>query len=106
LISVLNVTKGYAARETIAAVNGAVKLAERSGDLNQLISFMTWRGSTLLVSGDLVGAGASYDRAGTCRGRRHCHPSCVHPSWAAYRVVFSWRSKRRRGALLCMVGSV
>jgi tetratricopeptide (TPR) repeat protein len=63
LVSIFNVTKGYAAPETITAVESAIALAEKSRDLNRLVNFLTWRGSTLLVSGDLVGANASLDRA-------------------------------------------
>jgi class 3 adenylate cyclase/tetratricopeptide (TPR) repeat protein len=63
VIALLNVAKGYAAPETIEAVEGAIALAEKSGDLRRLANFLTSRGSTLTVSGDLQGASRILDRA-------------------------------------------
>ena len=62
-IAVLNVTNGYAAPETIEAVERAIALAEKAGDPRTLVNLLTSRGSTLTVSGDLRSAGAILDRA-------------------------------------------
>jgi tetratricopeptide (TPR) repeat protein len=63
IVSMLNVTRGYAAPETISAVESAIALAEKRDDLDQLVNLLTSRGSTLLVSGDLPGANVILDRA-------------------------------------------
>jgi tetratricopeptide (TPR) repeat protein len=63
ILSMFNVTKGYAAPETISAVESAIALAEKGRDLNQLVNLLTSRGNTLLVSGDLSGANVICDRA-------------------------------------------
>jgi tetratricopeptide (TPR) repeat protein len=63
VVSMLNITKGYAAPETIKAVDSAVALAEKNGDLTQLFNLLTSRGSTHLISGDFAGASAILDRA-------------------------------------------
>jgi tetratricopeptide (TPR) repeat protein len=61
--AMLNITRGYAARETINAVENAIALAERNGDLTQLANLLTSRGATHLISGDFSGAAAILDRA-------------------------------------------
>jgi tetratricopeptide (TPR) repeat protein len=63
IISVANVTKGYAAPETIKAVDEAIALAERTGGFSELVSLLASRASTLLVSGHLRRANQVADRA-------------------------------------------
>jgi class 3 adenylate cyclase/tetratricopeptide (TPR) repeat protein len=54
LFNCLNVTKGYAAAETMAASERAATLAEKSGNLAQLVSSLSLRATTIVLSGDLV----------------------------------------------------
>jgi hypothetical protein len=62
-VSLLNVTKKYAARETVEAVETAIALAEKCGDLNQLAKLLASRGGTLLVAGDFSAAASALNRA-------------------------------------------
>ncbi len=59
----LRVTKGYAAPETIAATDRAAALAEKSGNLAQLVNWVGSRCFTAFNSGDLPAAGALADQA-------------------------------------------
>jgi tetratricopeptide (TPR) repeat protein len=70
VLSMLNVTKGYAAPETVEAAETAVALAEKCGDLNQLAKLLASRGGTLLVSGDFSAAASTLDRALLLGGRQ------------------------------------
>jgi tetratricopeptide (TPR) repeat protein len=63
VVAMLNVIKGYAAPETINAVQRAITLAEKNGDLNQLVNLLTTQGGAFLVSGDFSNAAATFDRA-------------------------------------------
>ena len=63
VVSMLSITKGYAAPETIEATERATALAERSGNFKQLANWLTQRGSALLVSSELSAAGALADQA-------------------------------------------
>jgi tetratricopeptide (TPR) repeat protein len=62
LAQVLQRTRGYAAPETAAAAARASALAEKSGNLAQLVlqGFLVWR--SVLVSGDYPGAAALADQ--------------------------------------------
>ncbi len=62
VVSMLSVTRGYAARETIEAIEQAISLAERNGNLTQKVNWLTLRGSTLLVSGELSAAATTLDQ--------------------------------------------
>jgi class 3 adenylate cyclase/tetratricopeptide (TPR) repeat protein len=62
VVSLLYVIKGYAARETIEATEYAAALAEKSGNLTQLVDVMVSRGFTAYFSGDIMAAGALADR--------------------------------------------
>jgi tetratricopeptide (TPR) repeat protein len=62
-LSMLGALKGYAAAETIQATEQAISLAEKSGDVVQLVNWLTSRGSNLLISGELIAAGATLDQA-------------------------------------------
>jgi tetratricopeptide (TPR) repeat protein len=62
-LSVLCAMKGYAAVETIQATEQAMSLAEKSGNVVQLVNWLTSRGSNLLISGELITAGATLDQA-------------------------------------------
>jgi len=54
LFGCLNVTKGYAAPETMSASERAAAFAEKSGNLAQLVSSLSSRATTTVLSGDLV----------------------------------------------------
>jgi class 3 adenylate cyclase/tetratricopeptide (TPR) repeat protein len=58
VVQMLWVTRGYAAPETIAATERAATLAEKSGNLAQLVNLMILRGVSALVAGDIPAAGA------------------------------------------------
>jgi class 3 adenylate cyclase/tetratricopeptide (TPR) repeat protein len=73
IYSMLKITKGYAAPETIQAVETAIALAEKIGDLGQLFNLLTSLGSTHLIAGDYSGSSATLDRALELTGR-HCIP--------------------------------
>jgi class 3 adenylate cyclase/tetratricopeptide (TPR) repeat protein len=62
IVAMLNVTKGYAAPATVAAVENTVALAEKAGNIAQLLPLLMSRGPALVVSGDLAGASAIADR--------------------------------------------
>ena len=61
-VSMLSATNGYAAPETTEAIEQALSLAEKSGDVTQLANWLTSRASAVLVSGDLAVAGALANR--------------------------------------------
>jgi len=61
--SMLAITRGYAAPETTEAIERAIPLAERSGNLRQLAKLLMTRGSIFLVAGNLSTAAAFADRA-------------------------------------------
>jgi tetratricopeptide (TPR) repeat protein len=63
IIALLHVTKGYAAPDTVEAVESAIALAETSGDVKTLVSLLASRGSTLTIGGDLKAASRILDRA-------------------------------------------
>jgi tetratricopeptide (TPR) repeat protein len=63
IVSMLHATKGYAAPETLDAVEHAKALASKSGNLTQLVVLMILRGITAFTSGDLPTAGALADQA-------------------------------------------
>ena len=58
----LYVTKGYTAPETIEATEWAAGLAQKSGNLTQLVDVMVSRGFTAYFSGGSTTAGALADR--------------------------------------------
>ena len=62
-LSMLDAMKGYAAPETIQATEQAISLAKKNGDVTQLINWLTSRGSTLLISGELLAADTTLDQA-------------------------------------------
>ena len=78
VISMLWITRGYAAPETIHATEHAAALAEKSGNLKQLVALMTNRGYTIFHSGDLPGAGALADQALELALRDRAHVSLAH----------------------------
>ena len=55
--------RGYAEPETIEATERAAALAEKSGNLAQLVGWMSTRGNTAHDSGDLPAASALADQA-------------------------------------------
>jgi tetratricopeptide (TPR) repeat protein len=61
--NVLWVTKGWAAPESLEATARAAALAEKSGNLGQLITLVLTKGINALVSGDMPAAGALADQA-------------------------------------------
>jgi class 3 adenylate cyclase/tetratricopeptide (TPR) repeat protein len=62
VVSMLYVTSGFAAPETIAAVESAVALAEKNGNLNQMVDWLTSRSTSLLISGELSAAATILDQ--------------------------------------------
>jgi tetratricopeptide (TPR) repeat protein len=61
VVSMLYVTKGYTAPETVEATEWAAELAQKSGNLTQLVDVMVSRGFTAYFSGDSTTAGALAD---------------------------------------------
>jgi class 3 adenylate cyclase/tetratricopeptide (TPR) repeat protein len=58
VVTMLQMTRGYAADETREATERATALAERSGNLSQLVDWISRRSSAAFVSGDLPAADA------------------------------------------------
>jgi class 3 adenylate cyclase/tetratricopeptide (TPR) repeat protein len=58
VVQMLWVTRGYAAPETIDATERAAALADKSGNLAQLVNLMILRGVSAFVSGDLPAGSA------------------------------------------------
>jgi class 3 adenylate cyclase/tetratricopeptide (TPR) repeat protein len=58
VVSMLQMTRGYAADETKEAIERAATLAERSNNLSQLVDWINRRWSAAFVSGDLPAADA------------------------------------------------
>jgi class 3 adenylate cyclase/tetratricopeptide (TPR) repeat protein len=58
VVQMLWVTRGYAAPETIDATERAAALAEKSGNLAQLVNLMILRGVSAFVAGDIPAASA------------------------------------------------
>jgi class 3 adenylate cyclase/tetratricopeptide (TPR) repeat protein len=63
VVQLLSITRGYGAPETIEAAERAAALAERSGNLTQLVDWLIRRGITAIMSGDLLAAGGALDQA-------------------------------------------
>ena len=63
IIGLLYITKGFAASETKDAIARAATLAEKSGNLKQLVSSVSSRVMIALFSGDLPAAAALADQA-------------------------------------------
>jgi len=63
VVQVLQVTSGHSAPETADAIARAAALAEKTGNLTQLVGSMITRGFTVHFSGDLPAAGALADQA-------------------------------------------
>ena len=71
VVSMLHATRGYAAPETLDAVEHTKALAAKSGNLTQLVSLIIFRGITAFTSGDLPTAGALADQALEIALREH-----------------------------------
>jgi tetratricopeptide (TPR) repeat protein len=63
LFWMLQVTRGWVAPETVAALERAGMLAEKCGNLGELIRWMVQRGNQALFAGELGRAGALADQA-------------------------------------------
>src|SRR6266851_5527250 len=63
VVQMLYVTRGYGAPETNEAAERAAALAEKSGNLTQLVDWLIRRGITANMSGDLLAAGGALDHA-------------------------------------------
>ncbi|MBV8773285.1 MAG: AAA family ATPase [Deltaproteobacteria bacterium] len=63
LVSILHLTRGWTAPETVAATERLEMLARRSGNLRQLIGSMTTRCLHAYIGGELRAAGALADEA-------------------------------------------
>jgi class 3 adenylate cyclase/tetratricopeptide (TPR) repeat protein len=62
VVSMLYVTSGFAAPETIAAVESAVVLAEKNSNFNEMVDWLTSRSTSLLISGELSASAAMLDQ--------------------------------------------
>jgi tetratricopeptide (TPR) repeat protein len=67
--NMLWITRGWASRDSIDAIERAASLAERSGNLKQLITLLLTKGVNVLNSGDSSAAVAIADRALDLAGR-------------------------------------
>jgi hypothetical protein len=63
LVRMLHLTRGYPAPETIDATRRAAALAEKSGNLRELLNLRIATGVNALSSGDFPAAGANADDA-------------------------------------------
>ena len=63
IVFMLNATRGFTAAETIDAGQRAAALAEKSGNLKQLVDSVVSRAHTAVISGDLTAAGKLLDEA-------------------------------------------
>jgi len=63
VVRMLFITRGYSAPESIEAADRAVTLAEKTGNLRQLINLILSRGFTAVIGGDLLNGTALADRA-------------------------------------------
>ncbi|MGA2409814.1 MAG: AAA family ATPase, partial [Candidatus Binataceae bacterium] len=90
VVAMLYVTRGFAAPETIAAVENAVALAEKSGNVNQMVNWLTSRSSTLLISGELSAAAAMLDRTLELTAR-HRNPLDLGPLYQLLTITRYWR---------------
>jgi class 3 adenylate cyclase/tetratricopeptide (TPR) repeat protein len=71
VVSMLHATRGYAASETLDAVEHTKALAAKSGNLTQLVGLIISRGITAFSSGDLSTAAALADQALDIALREH-----------------------------------
>ena len=90
VVSMLYVTSGFAAPETIAAVESAVALAEKSSNLNQMVDWLTSRSTSLLISGELSAAATILDQILDLATR---HPDSIDLGTAHQRrsAISYWR---------------
>jgi tetratricopeptide (TPR) repeat protein len=63
IVWMLNVTRGYAAPETVAAIEHAASLAEKTGNLVQLGNLVRSRCLTAFIAGELNDAGIAANQA-------------------------------------------
>jgi tetratricopeptide (TPR) repeat protein len=63
VVSLLQIARGYAATETIASTQGTITLAEKTGNLAQLINWLNSRCAAAVQSGDLHAAIRLSDQA-------------------------------------------
>jgi class 3 adenylate cyclase/tetratricopeptide (TPR) repeat protein len=63
LVQMLHLTRGYSAAESIEATRRAVALAQKGGNLRQLLNLMIARGVNALSAGDLPAAAGLADQA-------------------------------------------
>jgi DNA-binding winged helix-turn-helix (wHTH) protein/tetratricopeptide (TPR) repeat protein len=61
-LQMLCAMKGYSAPETIQAIEQAIVVAEKSGNVKQVVNLVSGRASTLLITGDLVAADTTLDQ--------------------------------------------
>jgi tetratricopeptide (TPR) repeat protein len=75
LVQMLHLTKGYSAPESIEATQRAVTLAQKSGNVRQLLNLMIALGVNDLSSGELPAAGNIADQALEIASREGGSPS-------------------------------
>jgi class 3 adenylate cyclase/tetratricopeptide (TPR) repeat protein len=76
LVSMLHVTRGWAAAETVAAAERMGMLAEKSGNLGKLITSMTTRCLHVYIAGEISLAEALADQ-GLELAQRQAHPTAL-----------------------------
>ena len=91
--------EGMSAPETIEATERAAALAEKSGNLKQLVNRVVSRGFAACISGDLPAAGTLADQALELALREGSPTSLgLAHTLQIHNALSSWRPRRRREA--------
>jgi class 3 adenylate cyclase/tetratricopeptide (TPR) repeat protein len=90
IVAKLQITKGWAAPETVAAAERIASLAERSGNLTQFGNSLAAKGFTAWISGDLASAAALADQALEL-GLREGNPTILAFRYLLQLMVRYWR---------------
>ena len=90
VVGILQMTRGWAAPETVAAAERIAALAEKSGNLTQFGNTLGSRGFTAWVSGDLSTAGALADQA-LKLALREGNPTILAYRYMLQMIVRFWR---------------
>jgi tetratricopeptide (TPR) repeat protein len=90
IVSMLQMTKGWAAPKTVDAAARIASLAERSGNLTQFGNSLAARGFTAWISADLATAGALADQALEL-GLREANSTILAFRYMLQLIVRHWR---------------
>ncbi len=100
VVRMLEATSGYSTPETIDARARATTLAEKSGNLAQLATWMIARGISANDAGNFPAAGMLADEALTlCPSRGQSYRSSAHAYASVANALLAWRPRRGREAL-------